>query len=272
MKFPLALAGAALAAAALAGLAEAASGPAKGTLVVVGGGEVGPEIAHRFLELAGGPEALIIVIPTADEREPGPSAIPGFLTKAGARNVKLLHTRDRKVADTAEFVAPLAQARAVWFNGGRQWRLVDAYMGTRTEREIRRVLERGGVIGGSSAGATIQGSYLVRGARAGNSIMMAPGYEKGFGYLAGVAVDQHLIRRKRENDLLQVIDRHPELLGIGIDESTAIVVRGDLAEVIGVSKVAVYDQAHKPDADGLRYWWLQHGDRFNLRTRKRVSP
>ncbi len=174
----------------------AASGPVKGSLVVVGGGEVGPEIGSRFVELAGGPEAPIVVIPTAGETDPIPNPLPGFLKRAGAQNVTVLHTRDPKVADTAEFVAPLRTARAVWFNGGRQWRLVDAYAGTRTEREIRAVLDRGGVIGGSSAGATIQGSYLVRGAREGNAIMMAPGYEKGFGYLEGVAVDQHLITRE----------------------------------------------------------------------------
>ncbi|MDZ4797597.1 MAG: cyanophycinase [Bryobacteraceae bacterium] len=252
-------------------LMPAASGPAKGALIVVGGGEVGTEIAQRFIELAGGSDAPIVVIPTAAETDSIPNPVPAFLRKAGATNITVLHTRDPKLADTAEFVAPLRNAKAVWFNGGRQWRLVDAYMGTRTEREIRNVLERGGVIAGSSAGATIQGSYLVRGAREGNSQMMAPGYEKGFGYLQGVAVDQHLITRKREKDMLQVIDKHPELLGIGLDEGTAIVVHGDVAEVIGVSRMAVYDPKYKPQTDGPRYYWLQSGDRFNLRTRTRVQ-
>lgn len=249
---------------------SAATGPPVGTLVVVGGGDVGPEIASRFIELAGGADAPVVVIPTAGETDPILNPIPAFLKKAGATNVSVLHTRDPKVADTDEFVAPLRKAKAVWFNGGRQWRLVDAYAGTRTETEVRKVLERGGVIGGSSAGATIQGSYLVRGAREGNELMMAPGYEKGFGYLTGVAVDQHLIKRKRENDMLPVIEKHPDLLGIGIDESTAIVVKGDVAEVIGVSKVAIYDSKYKPGTDGLRYYWLEHGDRFNLRTRSRM--
>ena len=120
-------------------------------------------------------------------------------------NVTVLHTRDRAVADTEAFVAPLKTARGVWFGGGRQWRLVDAYMGTRTQREIEGVLARGGVVGGSSAGATIQGSYLVRGAREGNHIMMAKGYEEGFGYLRGVAIDQHLLVRGRQDDL---VERH----------------------------------------------------------------
>ncbi len=124
-------------------------------------------------------------------------------------HVTVLHTRDRAVADTEAFAAPLKTARGVWFGGGRQWRLVDSYMGTRTQREIEGVLARGGVVGGSSAGATIQGSYLVRGAREGNQIMMAKGYEEGFGYLRGVAIDQHLIVRGRQDDLVGVIEKKP---------------------------------------------------------------
>ncbi len=100
--------------------------------------------------------------------------------------------------------------------------------------------------------------------------MMAPGYEKGFGYLRGVAVDQHLIRRKREEDLLQVIDRHPELLGIGIDESTAIVVQRDRFEVIGESKVAIYDPRYRPADGAKRYYFLSPGERFDLAERKKL--
>ena len=166
-------------------------GPAKGKLIVIGGGAVGPEIRGRFLELAGGDDASIVVIPTANERENFPQDRTMF------KNVVLLHTRSRDVADSEEFVAPLKKARAVWISGGRQWRLVDSYLGTRTHRELQAVLDRGGVIAGSSAGATIIGSYLVRGAREGNQIMMAKGYEEGFGFLRGVAIDQHLIKRNR---------------------------------------------------------------------------
>ena len=83
--------------------------------------------------------------------------------KRGVKNVKMLHTHDPKVADTEAFVKDLRTADAVWFNGGRQWNIVDSYANTLTYRELHKVLERGGVIGGSSAGATIQGEYLVRG-------------------------------------------------------------------------------------------------------------
>jgi cyanophycinase len=182
----------------------------------------------------------------------------------------MLHTMNPKVADTEEFVKPLLDAKAVWFEGGRQWHLVDSYLHTRTEREIWNVLNRGGVVGGSSAGATIIGSYLVRGAREGNTVMMAPGYEEGMGFLKNSAIDQHVITRHREDDLNQVIDKHPDLLGIGIDESTAIVVRGDRFEIIGKSKVFIHDARYKPAEDGHRWYTLTPGDRFDLAARQKI--
>ena len=249
--------------------AATAVGPKQGSLVVVGGGQNGPEIIEKFVSLAGGKDAEVVVVPTAAENDPVDvkRVAEGFSRAFGFKNVTVLHTRDRAQADSEGFVAPLKKARAVWFNGGRQWRIVDSFLGTRTQREIEAVLERGGVIGGSSAGATIQGSYLVRGARDGNDILMAKGYEQGFGYLRGVAVDQHILPRKRADDLVQVIGAHPELLGIGIDESTAIVVQGDRFEVIGRGVVGVYDGK---DHDGKRYYFLAPGERFDLKARRRL--
>lgn len=249
--------------------APVTTGPARGSLVIVGGGKIGPEVAQVFLTLAGGPEAPIVIIPTASEKDTftGADFDEDFLHRAGANHVTVLHTRDRSVADSEAFVQPLRQARGVWFPGGRQWRLVDAYLGTRMQHELQAVLDRGGVIGGTSAGATILGSYLVRGAREGNSIMMAKGYEQGFGFLKSAAIDQHLLTRKREKDLLPVIHAHPELLGIGLDEGTAIVVHGDLFHVVGPSKVAIYDPSYRPAANGLPYYFLTSGQKFNLRTR-----
>ena len=122
---------------------------------------------------------------------------PAFIGQSGG-TVTILHTRDRKVADSETFTAPLRAATAVFIGGGRQWRLVDAYRGTRTETELRAILDRDGLISGSSAGATIQGSYLVRGSPRSNKILMAPGYERGFGYLSNVAIDQHVSQRGRE--------------------------------------------------------------------------
>jgi cyanophycinase len=252
--------------AAVAAFGQPKVGPPSGSLVVVGGGTIAPDILTKFIDLAGGQDAPIVFVPTANGLDPQPATLAeaNILRKAGATNITILHTIDRKTADSAEFVAPLLKARGIWFGGGRQWHLVDSYLDTRTEREFKAVLDRGGVIGGSSAGATIIGSYLVRGAREGNTVMMAPGYEKGFGYMRGVAVDQHLLKRKRENDMVAVVDAHPELLGIGIDEQTAIIVQGDKFEVMGPSKVAIYEH-------GKPYYFLAAGDSFDLKTHTRLN-
>jgi cyanophycinase len=247
-------------------------GPPNGTLVIVGGGGMPKVIFDKFFEAAGGRDAKIVVVPTAGsgvDYDESTSSVKMF-KREGATNVHLLHTHDPKVADSEEFVAVLRDAKAVWFGGGRQWRLVDAYLGTKTESAIRGVLERGGVIGGSSAGATIQASYLVRGAPEGNHIMMAPGHERGFGYISNCAIDQHLLARKRENDMLPVIRKHPHLLGIGIDESTALVVRGNTAEVIGKSKVLFYDIALEKTVGEKFYTTLDPGERYDLKSRRKL--
>jgi cyanophycinase len=247
-------------------------GPPNGSLVVVGGGNVEPQILRRFVELAGGGESPIIVIPTAGEDSVFPTNWSGLngLKAAGATNLIILHTKDRGVAGSDSFVAPIRAARGVWIPGGRQWRLVDSYLGTQTEKELHAVLARGGVIGGSSAGASILASYLVRGARAGNSEMMAKGYEQGFGFLRGVAVDQHIVARNRQNDLQQVVTAHPALLGIGLDEGTALVVQRDQGEIMGRGKAFVHNGRDGTDP-GFPYRVLLPGDRFDLATRRVIA-
>jgi len=247
-------------------------GPARGALVIVGGGLRDQAIVERFIALAGGPDAPIVVIPTAGDGDQYDQYWTGLgqLKSAGARQLTVLHTRDRPVANTQSFVAPIKTAGGVWFPGGRQWRLADAYLNTLTQTEIANLLARGGVVGGTSAGATILGSYLVRGDTRGNTIMMGD-HEVGFGFLRNTAIDQHLLRRNRQFDLIGVIERHTELLGIGIDENTAIVVRGDTFDVIGQSYVAIYDNQRLLGDDG-RFYLLQPGDRFNLHTRDAARP
>ncbi len=244
-------------------------GPARGTVVVVGGGQIGPEIWSRFITAAGGPDALIIDVPTAggDSVYPPSHRAPAGLYLAGAKNVVVLHTIDRKVADSDSFPAMLARAGGVWFEGGRQWHLVDSYAGTRTEQAFMDVLRRGGVIGGSSAGASILASYLLRGARSGNSIVMAPGYEVGFGYLRGAAIDQHVVARERLRDLADSLrPKHPELLGMSEDEGTAWIVRGDTAEIAGRNKAFAYGGVATDS--GKPFLTLFPGDKYDLGARK----
>lgn len=247
-------------------------GPANGSLVVVGGAMRSPEIYERFIQLAGGPDAHIVLVPTAGGAEEYDEFFGGMNAwrEAGARNLTLLHTTDPEVADTEAFVEPLKTAGGVFFFGGRQWRLVDAYGDTRAEEAFREVLDRGGVIGGSSAGASIQGSFLVRGDTRTNTIMMGD-HQRGFGYLRDVGIDQHVIARNRQFDMIEVIEAHPELLGIGLDEDTAIVVRGDRFEVIGSSYALIYDNQTTTDSGG-KFYFLRPGDRYNLATREATRP
>lgn len=247
-------------------------GPANGSLVVVGGAMRDLGIVRRFIDLAGGPDAPIVVIPTAGGAAEYDQFYPGLrqFRAAGATNLTVIHTNDRAEADSEAFVRPIREAGGVWFPGGRQWRIADSYLDTRTEEELHRVLERGGVIGGSSAGASIQGSYLIRGDTQTNTIMMGD-HEEGFGFLRNVGVDQHLLRRNRQFDMLEVMEAMPDLLGIGIDENTAIVVQGDEFEVIGESYVVIYDTSVQIDTGG-DFYFLAPGDRFNMATREARRP
>jgi cyanophycinase len=252
--------------------AEPTVGPPHGSLVIVGGGRMPRAITEEFVRLAGGLDQPVVIIPTANEGEEWGNAYieKSFIGRVGFEHITVLHTRDPKVADTPEFVEPLLIAKAVWIDGGRQWRLADSYLGTRAEKELHAVLARGGVIGGSSAGATIQGSYLVRGAPEGNTIMMSPGHEAGFGFLRNCAIDQHVIARKRHLDLCPVVEKFPHLLAFGIDEATALIVEQDLARVVGNSGVLVHNGNDPTDDPDLPYLTLQPGDNFDLATRKRL--
>jgi cyanophycinase len=248
-------------------------GPPRGTLIVVGGGSMGPEIYQRFIAAAGGPDALIIDVPTAGGDSAYGQNAPGTRgwRQAGAKNVYVLHTTDRKLADSDSFASILAKAGGVWFEGGRQFHLVDSYAGTKTEQAFHDVLARGGVVGGSSAGASIIGSFLIRGAPSNNNFIMDwPGYEKGFGFLRGVGIDQHVVARERLADLADsIMPKYPDLLGISEDEGTAWVVQGDTAEIIGRSKAFVYGGKDPADA-GKPFLTLYPGDRYNLAARRVV--
>jgi len=243
----------------------------KGALVIVGGGGASADIWKRFIDLAGGPDSTIVVVTTAmEDPVPPESGEEKVLKRYGAKHVVALHTRDRKEADNPKFSEVLTKAKGVWFSGGRQWRFVDSYEGTLTEKRFNEVLARGGVIGGSSAGASIQSEYMPRGHPLGNTVMAAEGYERGFCFLPGCAVDQHFFVRKRTRDMTGLMKEYPQYLGVGIDEGTAIVVTGSTAEVIGKSKVAFYDTKKKP-TDEKDYEEVFPNEKYDLKARKKVK-
>src|SRR5262245_36391502 len=227
-------------------------------------------LLERFVELAGGAEASIVYVPCSPD-----DVIlnePGFcmeLRQAGAHHVTWLHTKNRSRANTdEELLKPLRDARGIWFGGGRQWNLVDSYQNTTAHQLMSRVLERGGVIGGSSAGASIQGDYMPRGDPLGNLNIIAEGYERGLGFLTGVAIDQHFTQRKRHPDMSSLMRIYPQLLGIGIDEGTALVVQSHVAEVVGRGEVAFYDTRRQREDSDKDYLVAKSGQRFDLKMRQ----
>ena len=159
-------------------------GPENGHLVIAGGNLRDTSVFNLFIRLAGGHEASVVIIPTAadDGFFEGDSALIMLerrYNRLGLQNITILHTRDPREADEKAFAEPITKARAVWFPGGRQWRLADSYLNTLTHRELNNLLSRGGVIGGSSAGATIQGSFLARG----DTTYLMPADSKEFYFL-----------------------------------------------------------------------------------------
>jgi cyanophycinase len=253
-------------------------GPENGHLVIVGGNLQSDKIWQRIISLAGGPSAPIVVVPTAGGDPSYNSSFPAALKleSLGAKSVTVLHTYDPAVADTDAFVAPLLEAKGIFFGGGRQWRLVDAYAGTKTEKAFQAVLDRGGVISGSSAGASIIGSFLARGDTADNQKMVGD-HTVGFGYLKNTAIDQHVLVRNRQFDMFDILKVRPELLGIAIDEDTALVVSKNEAEVLGSTYALFYDggfwsregseQKTLPPPES-RFYFLKEGDRYDLGKRQ----
>jgi cyanophycinase len=260
------------------------TGPENGTLIVIGGGMLDEAIYERFHQEAGGDTARIVVIPTALgdeflERDSALIQLRQLFESHGFYNVTLLHTRDTARANDEDFIAPLKTATGLYFMGGRQWRIADGFLNTRAHQEMKNLLARGGVIAGSSAGATIQGSYLARGDTKNNQIMMGD-HEEGLAFMKNVAIDQHVLARNRQFDLFTILDKRPELLGIGLDENTAIVVKGDTFEVIGESYVLMYDQSFwsregwtlkNLPVEERMFYMLRAGDRYNLRKREIIS-
>jgi cyanophycinase len=265
------------------GQAPTEYGPPRGSLVIAGGGNLdGTGIFERFIELAGGADTgRFVIVPTAGGNRDNNGQVRRYdadevlraWVRRGVKQVTMLHTHDTAVANTEAFIAELRRATGVWFNGGRQWNIVDSYAGTRTYDAFHDVLARGGVIGGSSAGATIQGSYLVRGDTRGPQIVMTEetNHQRGFEFLRRSAIDQHINTRSRWDDIIPLISQRPDLLGIGISEGTAIVVRQDEFQVIGKWMVAVHDNTRAYHPWEKPYFVLSPGTRYDMKGRQVVK-
>jgi cyanophycinase len=201
-----------------------------GALVLVGGGSLPAVVRQRFIELAGGKDGRLVIIPSASSMPNAAQRSYAFWKTAPVKSVHMLHTTSRSDADKPSFYGVLREATGVWISGGDQSRLTALFGGTAVERELANVLRRGGVVGGTSAGASVVTEVMLAGTGKTG---------KGFGLLAQAIVDQHFSNRHRLPRLLDLLRVHPKLAGLGIDEETAAVIRGGEVTVMGNATVTV---------------------------------
>ena len=247
--------------------ASAAIEPRGGALLICGGGKMPDEVKGRFLDLAGGRDARIVVIPTAHAAADSKDADAIYLApwrKLGVSHVEMLHTRSREAADDPLFLKPLLGATGVWIGGGKQATLAAIYGGTEVERQLKALIARGGVVGGSSAGAAIMTRVMIQGGRTEAT------EGRGFDLLSDAVVDQHFLKRKRLKRLLGLLTKHPGLLGFGIDEGTALLVRGNRLDVLGDSYVVACLPC--PEGESPRMEFLRKGDEADLASLRSPSP
>ena len=256
----------------LACLAAAVPGYAQtGTLIVVGGGNTGPDIVSAVLAIAGGSNAVIAVLPQASaEPDAGDGSI-AMWKAAGAKAVVKVSFADRAAA-----AATLNRATLIWMPGGDQNRFMKAIQGTGLDDIIRDRYRHGAAVGGTSAGAAVLVQSMFTGdadlkSLKGGTTVIAP----GLGLWPEVLVDQHFLTRQRDNRLLSAVLDHPDLVGVGIDESTGVVVRGQAFDVIGRSSVVIIDARHAEvdttapgqpvSARGVSVSVLHAGQHYDLR-------
>lgn len=217
-----------------------------GHLVLIGGGEKPVEAMCQFVELAGGPQASIVLIPTASEEASTHAEYITELTDwCGCTKVISLPIKTREDAARPDFVELVTKAGGIFFGGGDQVRITKALLDTPVGNAITEAFTRGAVVGGTSAGTACQSALMITGE--GNfNVIQANSVElvRGLGFFRGVIVDQHFIARQRENRLFSVILEHPDLVGVGVDEDTAVWVKPDgTFEVLGTGSVMVLDPA-----------------------------
>lgn len=270
-------------------LGSAAPGGAaaeRGHLLLGGGGELPAQYWTKFLELAGGPAAPIVVLPTASERPEAGPEYQAEISAAGATSVRWLPLATAEDAHRPDFVAAIRGARGLFLTGGDQNRITAALRGTPAGESVAAVYASGGVLGGTSAGTACMSDPMITGEGdftilSAGSVGRAP----GLGLLPGVLLDQHFVARKRQNRLLASVLERPDLLGVGVDERTVLWVKPDGSyEIFGEGWVEIYDAAGATirgagesagtslAADGVRLHLLVGGDRFDPVARRRLPP
>lgn len=270
----------------------------KGYLVIAGGGPQPDSTYQRFFDLAGGKgRAKIVVFPMASSSPDAGNELTEDFRKMGAASSERI-VLDHAAADTDAAAARLAGVTGVWFGGGDQVLLTNALRGTKTEAAIHRIYESGGVVGGTSAGAAVMSTPMLTGdeKHPGGDRPLAKDSpdayvtiardnvdtQAGFAFVSGVIVDQHFVRRRRNNRLLSLVLENPGMVGVGIDETTAVEVQPDGTwRILGKSVAVVFDARKsaitRPGAPALgatdvRLSVLPAGSTYDPRTGKATLP
>jgi cyanophycinase len=244
-----------------------------GTLVIAGGGDLPASVFAAFLKAAGGKGTRIAVLPIASGQPAEALANAAkALSEAGAEIVPVTLTARTQAADP-QLLTRLQGCNGYWFTGGDQNRIGDLVVDTPLHALLQQRYRSGAAIGGTSAGAAAMSRIMLTGA--GDLGETAPGTfvtRAGLGFLDGCIVDQHFLRRQRQNRLLSLMLEHPDRLGIGVDEETALLVRDGKAAVIGNRRVLVFDPQQAKRQGGsiwdLRLHLLEPGQTFDLKSRR----
>jgi cyanophycinase len=260
----------------------------KGILVIIGGAEDrngDRRILREFIRLAGGRNAHIVVLTaaTSEPREAGETYVEVF-ERLGAARVWVVDTRDQEDANHIDAVRAIGQATGIFFTGGDQARIVERIKGTILEDAIRKRYDEGIVIAGTSAGAAIMPEVMiVRGDSETSPRSDAVTLGSGMGFVSGIVVDQHFAQRGRLGRLLTALVLKPAVIGVGVDENTALIVNGDQFEVLGEGAVTIVDESEMTYSNrdsrwqdeamsvfGVKLHVLAEGCRFNVRTRQPI--
>lgn len=231
-----------------------------GTLVIAGGGQLSDDIYDEFVRVAGGHSARLVLIPSAypyGDLARIRRAFGGWREYA-VESFDFLHTDNRQEADTARFTRVLERATGVWIAGGAQARLVRRYGQTRVEDLLRQVVDRGGVVGGTSAGASVMSQLMIS-----DGSMTEAVVDRGFGLATRLVIDQHFSERGRFPRLLGVLEDNVSHIGLGIDEETAVILSGNRLRVMGEGRATVcFGPVRK--GDGTTVFRMRAGDEAEI--------
>jgi cyanophycinase len=217
--------------------------PFKGKLIIIGGGDILDTMYNLFAKEIGGKNQPIVYIPTATDDEPWIQAGEHLVkfTSRGFTNLTTVHTRDKQKANDPVFIDRIRKAKGVFIGGGDQANIANAFLGTAVHQELFSLLNRGGIIMGTSAGATIMGDLMITGWEQRKAPNVLHTYPPGLAFMKNTSIDQHVLVRNRQFDLVPMMEANTSILGMALDEATAAYVNRDSIQVIGRSYMMIYD-------------------------------